>query len=421
MTARSPRSFADSRGLQLALLVLATTSAYYARTTLGPLQETVRLALSFTDNQMALLQGPPLALGVVLGVPVGLLIDKVSRVRVLLVLAIVSAAASFLTSSASSFAELFALRCVTGLAASAIWATVLSLIADRYSPAQRGRATMVVAFGGLGGMSAAFALAGALLSIYHQNTGGQTAEGWRTAMLWLSVPLVVAILPPLFMREPPRTGVVEQSRSAWEVYAEIWRYRALVLPLTIGFVIVGIADGAAIIWAAPTFSRLFSLEQDRVAGIMAAILLISGVISPIVGGAVADLAQRAGGPHRTVGMLILLLVLSIPTGLFAMAPSVLCAGALLSAFLILGGGFNVAVQALVTIVMPNELRGSCLSLMLAISLVFAFGVAPVLVSQLSDAMGGLTMIGRALAIVCAISSAVGVVTLTAGRRNFPRE
>lgn len=58
-----------SRSFQLLLLTLVTIAAFYTRTSLGPFQETMRVVLSMSANQMALLQGPPLALGFVIGIP----------------------------------------------------------------------------------------------------------------------------------------------------------------------------------------------------------------------------------------------------------------------------------------------------------------------------------------------------------------
>jgi hypothetical protein len=64
------------------------TAGAYARTAMSPLQETMRVALGLSDNQMASLQGPALALPLMLvAVPLGVLIDSRSRVRMLLVLA----------------------------------------------------------------------------------------------------------------------------------------------------------------------------------------------------------------------------------------------------------------------------------------------------------------------------------------------
>jgi predicted MFS family arabinose efflux permease len=99
------------RGLQLLLLSIALISAVYAKMALGPLQETLRGALSLDDNQIALLQGPALAFPMLLiAVPLGLIIDRRSRVKLLFFLALFALLGSLLTAVAPNFAVLFAAR-----------------------------------------------------------------------------------------------------------------------------------------------------------------------------------------------------------------------------------------------------------------------------------------------------------------------
>src|SRR6202795_205982 len=72
---------------QMALMIIIVSAASFAATAVNPLQETIRDALALTDNQIALLQGPALALPMIAAaVPLGLLIDRYSRVRLLLAL-----------------------------------------------------------------------------------------------------------------------------------------------------------------------------------------------------------------------------------------------------------------------------------------------------------------------------------------------
>ena len=86
------------------LLTVAAASAIYARTALGPLQETMRIALGLTDNQMAMLQGPALALPTIFAaIPLGLAIDRYSRARLLLVLTALNLFGSVFTGLCSDF------------------------------------------------------------------------------------------------------------------------------------------------------------------------------------------------------------------------------------------------------------------------------------------------------------------------------
>src|SRR5688572_15441195 len=104
-----PQPLNAARELQLLLLTLGLTAAVYAKAALGPLQETLRIALSLSDHQIALLQGPALALPITLvSVPLGLAVDRYSRVHLILGGVLLLLVGSLLTAFASSFAMLVA-------------------------------------------------------------------------------------------------------------------------------------------------------------------------------------------------------------------------------------------------------------------------------------------------------------------------
>lgn len=403
------------RAMYLLLLALAVWAGGYARVAVGPLQEAMGAALALSDNQIALLQGPAIAMSVMLGsIPIGLLIDRYCRVRLLLAFVAMDLAGSILTALAASFLVLFVARSLVGLASIASVITAYSLIADLYAPAQRGRATMIVSSGELAS-PVAFALGGALLVAY-----GTSAEAWRSAMLWMTVPpliLVTALMVRL--REPPRSGVIVRGVSVSASFQELWRYRTLVAPLLVGRCMVWIADGATVIWAAPFLARRFHLAPDRVGAIMATVLLVAGIVATIAGGFLADLCQRAGGPRRTLSALSVAAIASVPASLFGVAPNAGIASVLLVAFITLGFITNIAGATLSTIVVPNEVRAMCLSATMVVGSFCGIAVAPLLVSSLAGALGGPLAIGEALAIVCAGASALGAATLLYGRRYFP--
>jgi len=409
---RTPMAVVSHPGWQLLLLAVAVTAANYARFAVGPFQETIRGALALSDNQMALLQGPALALPTVLAaIPVGFVIDRRSRVSLLLLFATLTVLGSVLTALASTFAILFAARCLVGLAAAATTTAVFSLLADLYVPELRGRANMVVVIGQVIGASVTYAVGGALLA-------GAGPGGWHRAMLIMFTPLLFFLLAPLCMREPARTGVIIDKPSARAALSELWGYRGIVLPLLAGVVMVSIAECAALIWAAPTFARSFALSADRIGTIMAVALLVSGLSGAIVGGILADLCQRGGGPARTLSALSKLLLLSIPASLFGAMPEAISASVLLVIFMTIGTVIGLGATTLATVVIPSELRGLFLAIMFAFGTVFGIGLAPVAVSVLSSHIGGPAMIGKALTVVCVVGSLIGTLTFALGNRNI---
>jgi len=404
------------RGFQFALLTAAVTAALYARTAVNPVQENMRIGLGLTDNEVALLQGlAPAMAAVIASIPVGLIVDRQSRRVLLILLCGLGAVGTLLTALASSFGLLLAARSLTGLAHAATSITAFSLLADLYQPSERGRTGMVLILGQSAGMAGAFALGGTLLSV--AQTG---ADSWRWTLLWMGAPLVLIFFLLLRLSEPPRKNVVHQNKSLRETFRELWGYRSIVMPLLLGMVMAEIGSCAALVWAAPMLERRFGVAPDRIGIIMSSIVLVGTVLGSVGGGLIADRAQRNGGPRRTLLLLSYLALLSAPAGLFAAAGRIAQTGLLLATFLMLVSAIIVMVLALATIVVPGEVHGVCLASMIGANTLFGVALAPLLVSVLSNAMGGANMLGSALALVCAPTGLFGALFFTLGRRQVTR-
>ena len=119
---------------------------------------------------------------------------------------------------------------------------------------------MIVVLGQTIGMAAAFGLGGALVS--RSDIGVAAIDHWRSAMLWLTVPLVAVALLIAMVREPQRAGVRIANASFRQACAELYNFRSVVTPLLIGLVMAQTAVCVALIWAAPMFSRQFALAAD---------------------------------------------------------------------------------------------------------------------------------------------------------------
>lgn len=408
-------SIIKRRGVQLLLLTVAAASAMYARTAISPLQEAMRTALGLTDNQIALLQGPALFLPMMLAaIPMGLLIDRYSRVRLILIFALLNLAGSTLTAMSSDILMLFFSRSLVGLSATVISLTAFSVIADLYNAPQRGRATMAVVIGQYGGMSAAFALGGAFLVLNSAQDGS-----WRSAMFAMAAVLVPFALLSLTLREPQRTNMRIVKPSVREALSEAWDYRGIILPLLISLALADMAITAIMTWAGPALLRSFAISPDRVGMIMAMTMLMGGVLGPIGGGFVADWCQRRGGPRRTMLALAGIAALGVPMSFFAMAPTIQQASVLLVIFSILIGAMLVSGVTVFTVVIPNELRGFSLSL-LAGSQTLMGALAPIAVSLLSGSMSGPAAIASGLALVCATASLLSAAAFLLARNEVWR-
>ena len=397
---------------QLLILAAIVGAAAYARALPSPLIETLRHALSLSDTQLAILQGPAQAWPLlVLSVPIGLIIDRKSRVRFLQCLGLLIILGTILTAAAHSFWAIVGARCMVGVGTVAILMTFASLLADLFGPTQRGRAGIIVAFSQNAGQAAAFQCAGFLVVHF-----ASSPNAWRLTMLIASVPLAVSCCIALRLREPTRKSVVEHPSILSESLREAWRHRRVIAPLLAGTVMVAIADQSVLVWGAPTLSRVFGLAADRAGSMIASALLLCGIIAPLLGGFLADTCQRIGGPKMTISALALVALLSVPAAAFAIVASSWAAVGLLIVFITLGGIIGVSITPLATVVIPNEIRGLSLALIYSASAIIGLGAAPLLVSIVAEHVGGPTMLGRSLALISAGSSLCGALVFALGRK-----
>jgi MFS family permease len=269
--------------------------------------------------------------------------------------------------------------------------------------------------GEIAGASAVFAYGGALLDMH-----GSGPDGWQWSMIWIAAPLVLLTLPLLFLSEPARAGRGIEQPSTRAAVAGLWHYRAVIAPLLAGKIIVGLVVGAIVVWAAPAFLRTFGLAPGEAGALMSAVLLIGAIAGPLLGGFLADVCQRSGGPCRTMIAVSVLALLSTPASLFMLSPDIVWAFVLLVVLKTVFGAAAVMETTLATIMIPNELRGLCMSVLIAATVFFGMGAAPVVVSLMSGALGGPDMLGKALTLVCASAGIAAAGIFALGSRAFER-
>lgn len=368
----------------IALITLAVFTGTAARYVLSPLQELVRADLGLSDPQVALLQGLAIALPAVLvSIPVGRLVDRADRSRLLLLLAGVCAAGSLLTACAQGFATLFVARVLVGSAVVAAQPAALSMVADLTEAGQRGRTIMLTSLGQALGTAVAFWAAGRLLpwlpTLLPAEGGG--AAPWRLVQLAFAAAVLAATAALLALREPARREAgAALGGDLGQALRGLWGFRRFLLPLVGGMVTVGMADAAAAIWAVPVLTRRYHQAPADFGAWMGALNFGANLAGALLGGLAADLGQRGRGRGGVLLGAVLGAALSVPAALFPVMPGVAGFGLLLGLLLVAGAGVNIAATSALMVVLPNELRGIGMALLVAVIGLAAFGVAPLLVS-----------------------------------------
>ncbi|KQM89656.1 MFS transporter [Sphingomonas sp. Leaf226] len=410
--------------LPLLALALAMAVGFTMMGAFGTVQEGAKAELHLSDYTLSLVQGLSAALPLaVFSIPIGIMVDRFNRVRMMIALAFVWTLGTVLTGLAHSVSLLFVARMLTGIGTTGALTAALSLCADFCVPTQRGRAMLIVNLGKSLGVALALALSGALFGLFAHGRAPAWFAGmmpWRSVHLCLAVVSVLAILPLFLLREPVRQEVAAGTHAPFKVVAgELWARRVFLIPLFVGQISVVMADAAAGIWVSPVLSRTFHLQPDQFAGWMGALLFGAGVVGAIVGGLSADRGQKSG---RRGGLLIgaiFAAALGVPAALFPIMPSVPLFGVAVGLLVTCGAVTGVVTSVALTVLIPNELRGLCIGAFIAIAGLIGYGLAPTLVAAASGMLGGEAHLAQGLAIVGVVTSAISVVAFTIAMRRAP--
>lgn len=395
----------------LLLLALAMATGNTMLGVFSAVQESAKAELGFSDLQMSMLSGLAVSLPLAaLSIPIGLLVDRAVRVRLLLWAALAWTAGTLLTAIATTMPLLFTARMLAGLGANISTTIAISLAADLSPAERRGRSLLLLTIGKYAGTGLAFALGGTLLGLFATDGGLLSLSAWRSVHLVLGVGSLVLVLALLLLREPPRQELrAEAHQSVAATFRELAGYWRFLAPLFLGQTSVLMADAAAAVWAAPVLGRSYGLGPEQFAGWMGAVVFGAGILGALAGGFAADAGQRSGRPGGILIGAFLASLVALPAALFPLAPGV--TGFALALFVLLLGG---TVTGLVTatalaVLLPNELRGLAVGSFVAIGGLIAFGLAPSVVVGVSGLMGGEGQLAPALAVVGLSVSLLGCI------------
>jgi predicted MFS family arabinose efflux permease len=250
--------------------------------------------------------------------------------------------------------------------------------------------------------------------------------GWRAALLVAAVPgIALAVVAFATLREPVRGGTETRAGSASSepvgliaAYRQIASNRALLYlfgaaPLT------SAAASAAGAWLPPFFMRNHGMHISGAGLVLAIAGGGFGALGSTLGGAIADRVARKDATRRT-GFGVCVMLLAIPALLgatlsVANAPAI---GLTFVSFALIFAALPVSFGSMLTLASPR-VRGVTSATMQGVSNLLGYGLGPLGVGMLSDALGGANSLRYALAIVstvCCLGAALCFVMARASIR-----
>jgi predicted MFS family arabinose efflux permease len=413
----SPDRAARGAWYALTIMLLVYSCHFLDRAVLSLVAEPVRKEFGLSDSQLGMLNG--FAFGLmfaVAGIPIGLLVDRINRSRLLACMVFLWSSATALCGLAQSYLALLTGRMAVGAAEAGGAPTSLSLMSDYFPPRLRSTA---VGFYYLGN-----AVGGLMIFLVGSRVAAQ--YGWRAALLVAAVPgIALAVVAFATLREPVRGGTETRAGSASSepvgliaAYRQIASNRALLYlfgaaPLT------SAAASAAGAWLPPFFMRNHGMHISGAGLVLAIAGGGFGALGSTLGGAIADRVARKDATRRTgFGVCVMLLAIPALLGATLSVANPPAIGLTFVSFALIFAALPVSFGSMLTLASPR-VRGVTSATMQGVSNLLGYGLGPLGVGMLSDALGGANSLRYALAIVstvCCLGAALCFVMARASIR-----
>jgi predicted MFS family arabinose efflux permease len=175
--------------------------------TVGATENNLERVFHIGNTQIGLLLSAVSLAGVLFAIPMGVLVDRTNRVRLLTFSIVLWAVAVLFSGAAQSYVWLIAVRVALGVATATAAPAVASLTGDFFPASERGRIYGLIVGGDLIGVGIGFVISGDISSVL----------SWRFAFWWLILPSLALAWVVWRLPEPARGGQSQLQEGAEEI------------------------------------------------------------------------------------------------------------------------------------------------------------------------------------------------------------
>jgi len=411
----------------LGVFLLAYILSFVDRQILSLMVDPIRRDLGIDDVQMGLLQGLAFALlYAFIGVPIGLLADRVRRTRIIAIGVLFWSACTALCGMASTYLMLFAARMGVGLGEATLSPAAHSFLSDAYPRARLARAMAIYTLGITIGGGMALMIGGSVIDMI-ASSGSITAplfgtlRSWQAAFLVVSIPGVIVAMMVIVIKEPRRA---RDPRVAMPGFLTLLRYLAChwraFVPIYFSSAVFAIMGYGLTAWYPTLLIRDFGFTQGEAGRYLGAMFLVLGSAGSISGGYVAEqLALRGRNDANLLTVGLVALAVCLPATFAPIMPSafwvLLCFA---PACFIFNAYFGCSVAA-IQLATPREMRATNAALFLLANSLIGLSLGTTAVPLLDRYWFGATgHIGPALATVALLATVTAAALAFSGLRAY---
>lgn len=410
------------------LVVLMATSiiAILDRQVLNLMVDPIRASMGFTDVQIGVLQGPAFMIFyTLLGFPIGWLIDRTHRLRLISAGILIWTLGTMGCGVATNYQEMLVARAVVGMGEAVVGPGAISLLADYFSPSKRPLAMSIHGTANMFGMGFALLAGGVLLSLANEFgpvsfAGFDNIDSWRLVFLMVAAPGFVIALLALTAREPKRQEVKSDGRIALQLGSWLLSAKNWIIPHFIAICLVAIVSYAFMSWLPTYFIRGYKWEPADVGVLTGFQFVLLGPIGILSGGFAVRLFQSKGekdGAIRVLRLLTGLLGTSLVALAFSWSPLIAVASA--SAAILFASALPVVSILALQQATPNEFRGRLSAIYFIVTNLVGYSVGPLVTAALTQyVFGNPNQIGQSLGVLGALGAPAAILLFTAAAGPF---
>jgi MFS family permease len=409
-------------GFAFTVLFIVNVLNYADRYVLSAVLPSIKQEFNMSDFQGGLLISSFLIVYAVATLPLGVWADRGVRKNIVALCVSIWSLATALAGFAQSLFQLFSTRAILGVGEAGYAPASLSLLGDFFSKSRRAR---ILSYWSIG------TLIGAAIGV---SLGARVADtlGWRWAFYIVGIPGLIAAFLAWRITEPTRGSfdredgqsatssaplehgsIGKDFRTNIKKLSKIPTYWVLVGALVFSFFTIG----GTSFWLTTYLTRDFGITLTYAGSISGIVLVSSGLIGTVLGGWLADLAQRRRPEGR---LFISMLGFLIGAPLVLMAFFIHTLPLFITVFVIAAislnfctGPLNAVMQDIVT---PN-MRATAVGLSLLLAHILGDAAAPTVIGLISDQ----STLGTALTVTSPLFLFLAGVVCLIGLRTVARD
>lgn len=376
----------------LAILSMTYLLSSLDRMVINLLVEPIKADFGLTDTEVSILVGPAfIAVFSLAIIPMGYLVDRISRTRLLAAGLGFWSIMTGLCGMAGGFASLALARAGVGLGEATLNPSGYSLISDAFDKRRLGFAVGIFIMGGALGAGVAFLLGGVVIGQLadHGNFAlpilGEMRP-WQLTFVLLTIPGIVLSVILGLMPNPARKtskAALHDPASEGALKAYYRRNAGLLARHHFAMGAANMVQLGTLGWIAPLLARVHGWDSSEIGLVVGLVLLIILPAGLIIGGYIGDYAARRGAQQRLVicaWSLVLAAIAGVIYPVLADPWWLVAVFAVASFFAAIPPGIgNAALQYIV----PGEIRGRVSAIYYLIALVIGMA-GPTSVALASD-------------------------------------